>query len=116
MIDTSRFLAAACAAVCLIFGAGCEYLRQDMANQPKNRPLSPSPSFEDGRSERPLVENTVARGSLADDELFVPKDARRPTAIFTTTSPTASDRCWVTRRRFLRAIAGPSSPTSARFN
>ncbi len=75
MTDTSRFLAAACAAVCLIFGAGCEYLRQDMANQPKNRPLSPSASFEDGRSERPIVENTVARGSLADDELFVPKDS-----------------------------------------
>ncbi len=75
MTDTSRFLAAACAAACLIFGAGCEYLRQDMANQPKNRPLSPSASFEDGRSERPLVENTVARGSLANDELFVPKDS-----------------------------------------
>ena len=75
MTDTSRFLAAACAAVCLIFGAGCEYLKQDMANQPKNRPLSPSASFEDGRSERPLVENTVARGSLANDELFVPKDS-----------------------------------------
>src|SRR4029077_2142828 len=74
MTNTSRCLAAACAAACLIFGAGCEYLRQDMANQPKNKALSPSPFFEDGRSERPLVENTVARGSLANDELFVPKD------------------------------------------
>ena len=74
MTNTSRFLVAACAA-CLVFGAGCEYLRQDMANQPKNRPLAPSPFFEDGRSERPLVENTVERGSLADDELFVPKDS-----------------------------------------
>jgi hypothetical protein len=46
-----------------------------MANQPKNRPLSPSPFFEDGRSERPLIENTVARGSLANDALFVPKDS-----------------------------------------
>ena len=46
-----------------------------MANQPKNRPLSPSEFFADGRSERPPVENTVARGSLADDELFVPKDS-----------------------------------------
>jgi len=46
-----------------------------MANQPKNRPLSPSTFFEDGRSERPLVENTVARGSIADDDLFVPKDS-----------------------------------------
>jgi hypothetical protein len=47
-----------------------------MARQPKNRPLSPSPFFDDGRSERPLVENTVARGSLDDDELFVPKDSK----------------------------------------
>src|SRR5258708_40357678 len=75
MINASRSLVAACAAVCLVFGSGCEYLRQDMANQPKNRPLSPSPFFEDGRSERPLVENTVARGSLANDDLFVPKES-----------------------------------------
>jgi hypothetical protein len=46
-----------------------------MANQPKNRPLSPSEFFPDGRSERPLVENTVAHGSIANDELFVPKDS-----------------------------------------
>jgi len=71
----SRFLAAACTAASLIFGGGCEYLRQDMANQPKNRPLSPSEFFDDGRSERPLVENAVARGAIADDELFVPKDS-----------------------------------------
>ncbi len=75
MTSTSRFLVATCAAACLVFGAGCEYLRQDMANQPKNRPLSPSTFFEDGRSERPLVENTVARGSLANDELFVAKES-----------------------------------------
>jgi len=75
MINTSRILVTACAAACLVFGAGCEYLKQDMANQPKNRPLSPSPSFEDGRSERPLVENTVERGALANDALFVPKDS-----------------------------------------
>ena len=75
MTNTSRFLATACAAASLIFAAGCEYLRQDMANQPKNRPLSPSEFFGDGRSERPLVENTIARGSLADDELFVAKDS-----------------------------------------
>jgi hypothetical protein len=75
MTSTSRFVALACAAVCLVFSAGCEYLRQDMANQPKNRPLTPSEFFEDGRSERPLVENTVARGSLANDELFVPKES-----------------------------------------
>lgn len=75
MTSTSRLLVLVSAAACLFFCAGCRYLRQDMADQPKNKPLSPSEFFDDGRSERPLVENTVARGSLADDELFVPKDS-----------------------------------------
>jgi hypothetical protein len=54
--------------------AGCS-LKQDMALQPKNRPLSPSDFFTDGRSARPLVENTVARGSLLEDEMTVGKDS-----------------------------------------
>jgi len=75
MINTSRSFLIACAAATLWFSAGCQYLRQDMANQPKNRPLSPSDFFADGRSGRPLIENTVARGSIADDTLVVPKDS-----------------------------------------
>jgi hypothetical protein len=75
MTDTSRFLTSLSAVAVLSLLGGCRYLKQDMANQPKNRPLSPSDFFDDGRSERPLVENTVARGSIADDELFVPKDS-----------------------------------------
>src|SRR5215472_9831709 len=59
-------------ATCVPLVGGC---RQDMADQPKARPLSPSAFFEDGRSERPVVENTVAHGSIADDELFLPKDS-----------------------------------------
>jgi mono/diheme cytochrome c family protein len=70
----SRVFAAACGAACLVLLAGCS-LKQDMAHQPKNRPLSPSDFFTDGRSERPLLENTVARGSLVADALFVPKDS-----------------------------------------
>ncbi|HYA64637.1 MAG TPA: cytochrome c [Candidatus Sulfotelmatobacter sp.] len=50
-------------------------LRQDMANQPRQNPLSPSEFFQDGRSERPAIDNTVARGSVADDDLFVPKES-----------------------------------------
>jgi mono/diheme cytochrome c family protein len=68
------FAAVAVSAVALGF-ASCNPIRQDMANQPKNRPLSPSDFFTDGRSERPLVENTVAHGSIADDELAVAKDS-----------------------------------------
>lgn len=75
MSSVPRSLATVCALATLFLGAGCRYLRQDMANQPKNKPLSPSDFFDDGRSERPLVENTVARGSLADDALLVPKDS-----------------------------------------
>jgi Cytochrome C oxidase, cbb3-type, subunit III len=64
--------------VCL-FGfalAGCNYtLRQDMANQPRENPLSPSHFFADGRSARPIGENTVMRGSLEEDALLVPKDS-----------------------------------------
>lgn len=68
----ARRVALLCAAAGLAFFTGCQ---QDMAIQPKDKPLAPSPFFDDGRSERPLVENTVARGSIADDALFVPKDS-----------------------------------------
>jgi mono/diheme cytochrome c family protein len=47
--------------------AGC---RQDMQDQPKFIPLRPSTFFDDGRSERPLIEGTVARGHLNDDTAF----------------------------------------------
>lgn len=65
------------ASLCLLalVSAGCGTLRQDMANQPRQNPLSPSDLFADHRSERPIIENTVARGSIADDPLFVPKDS-----------------------------------------
>src|SRR5256884_1245563 len=56
MISRSRFLLVGCAAAALLSSAGCRYLHQDMADQPKNRPLSPSDFFPDGRSERPPVE------------------------------------------------------------
>jgi hypothetical protein len=74
MISTSRLLLGVCALMLSVLAGGCQ-IRQDMADQPKNKPLSPSPFFDDGRSERPLLENTVARGSIADDELFLPKES-----------------------------------------
>jgi mono/diheme cytochrome c family protein len=56
--------------------AGCNNtLRQDMANQPRQNALSPSSFFPDGRSERQPLDNTVPRGSVEDDALFVPKDS-----------------------------------------
>ena len=59
----SRLLAVLTAAAAL----GC---RQDMFNQPKLRPLQASEFFPDGRASRPLVEDTVARGTLGGGELF----------------------------------------------
>jgi hypothetical protein len=74
MTSTSRILLSLCAAMLCVVANGCQ-IRQDMADQPKNTPLSPSPFFDDGRSERPLIENTVARGSIADEDLFIPKES-----------------------------------------
>ena len=47
--------------------AGC---RLDMHIQPKYLPYRPTDFFHDGRSERPLVQGTVARGQLRLDELL----------------------------------------------
>ncbi len=46
---------------------GC---RQDMHDQPKFIPLRESGFYSDARSARPLVEGTVARGQLNEDELL----------------------------------------------
>lgn len=59
---------------------GC---RQDMQDQPKFIPLRPSSFFDDGRSERPLVEGTVARGHLdADTALYTGKVDGKPVEAF----------------------------------
>jgi mono/diheme cytochrome c family protein len=47
--------------------SGC---RQDMHDQPKYVPLRQSAFFNDARSARPVVEGTVARGQLHEDELL----------------------------------------------
>ena len=44
--------------------------RQDMHNSPKAIPLRESVFFKNGSSARPLVEGTVARGTLHDDATF----------------------------------------------
>jgi len=64
-----------CIAATLFMIAGCDNLHQDMGNQPKNKPLSPSDFFADGRSVRTPVENTVSRSSMDNDQLMVTKDS-----------------------------------------
>jgi mono/diheme cytochrome c family protein len=58
---------ALCVAVCVVLMGGC---RQDMHVQPKILPLAPSRFFDDGRSARPVVPGTIARGQLRTDELL----------------------------------------------
>jgi mono/diheme cytochrome c family protein len=74
MSPISHIFAAVCVGLCVALLAGCS-LKQDMAMQPKYRPLEPSESFADGRSERPLIEGTVPRGALAEDALVIPKES-----------------------------------------
>jgi len=57
----------ACFVLCGLFLFGC---RLDMHVQPKYKPLDSSSFFGDGRSERPEVPGTVARGYLRTDELL----------------------------------------------
>ncbi len=47
--------------------AGC---RRDMQDQPRYKPLAATEFFGDGRSARPLVDDTVARGHLDLDTLL----------------------------------------------
>jgi mono/diheme cytochrome c family protein len=54
-------------AICVLFTAAC---RQDMHDQPRYEPLEGSAFFQDGRSARPFVDGTVARGHLRTDEHF----------------------------------------------
>jgi mono/diheme cytochrome c family protein len=75
MKSKSFFLAGVCAGLLALSGCGDMTLRQDMANQPRQNPLSPAPFFQDNRSERPIIENTVARGTVEQDALFVPKES-----------------------------------------
>lgn len=62
-----RWMAAASALAVLIPLAGC---RQDMQNEPKMIPQRGSSFFASGRSVRPQVLGTVARGQLDSDTYF----------------------------------------------
>lgn len=48
-----------------LFSASC---RRDMQDQPRFRPFRTTAFFQDGRSSRPLVPGTVARGHLEEDD------------------------------------------------
>lgn len=62
-----RWICALSVAGAALVWSGC---RQDMHDQPKYKGFRPSAFFADGRSVRPLVPGTVARGHLHDDTLL----------------------------------------------
>jgi mono/diheme cytochrome c family protein len=55
-----------CGASLLLLGA----CREDMQNQPKFIPLRENTFYADGRSARPVIEGTIARGQLENDPLL----------------------------------------------
>jgi mono/diheme cytochrome c family protein len=60
--------------------AGC---RQDMHDAPRYDPLEASEVFPNGASARPLVEGTIARDHLSDDELLTTgKAGGQPATVF----------------------------------
>jgi hypothetical protein len=68
------FAPAALLAGATLLLASCQ---QQMANQPKYLPLSPSTFFADGRSARPQVDDTVPYGSMGNDFLDVAANSNR---------------------------------------
>lgn len=61
----------------------CAACRQDMHDQPKAEPLEASAFFADGRTARPHVEGTVARGALTLDlHLHTGKTGGQPATTF----------------------------------
>src|SRR5690242_13206457 len=85
--------AEAMAVFCLLLTccAGCT---QEMWNGSRLKPLEPSAFFADGRSSRPLLPDTVARGSLADAPL---RRTTTPTGATTNALPFLLTRAVVDR-------------------
>lgn len=80
----------------LTVAVGC---RQEMYNQPKYRPLEKSDFFADKRASRPLVEGTVARGSLDSAPGSLPPPGPPGAADFVTALPMPLTRELLSRGR-----------------
>ena len=73
----------AVSALIVVFAIAASGCRQDMHDQPRYDPMREAPFFTDSRSARPMVEGTVARGHLRDDELLNTGMANgQPAAVF----------------------------------
>lgn len=89
-----RFRVPVSMAVALV-ALGLSGCRQDMQDQPKYIPLRPSGFFADGRSARPLVPGTVARGHLEDDTAYY--TGKGPDGKFVESFPLAVDQALIER-------------------
>ncbi len=76
-------------ALAVVAAAALSGCRQDMHDQPKYRPLRGTAFFADGSSARPLIEGTVARGTLQENDAFF-------------TGKTGNARCASCRSRWTR--------------
>lgn len=70
------------------------HLVPDMDRQAKYQPQEASTLFEDGRAARPLVEGTVARGTLREDDAY---ERGRSGETFIARAPIAVDRATLAR-------------------
>jgi len=77
----------------VLLSAAC---RGDMYNQPRQKPYAPSEFFDDGRSARPPVPGTIARGQLNDDPHLY---TGRVDGQLVTTFPFPLDRAMLERGR-----------------
>jgi mono/diheme cytochrome c family protein len=84
------------AIVLLAVTVGC---RQEMYDQPKYQPLEKSSFFSDSRSSRPVVEGTVARGTLDAVAAPIPPGGAPGAAVLATTLPMPLTRELVLRGR-----------------
>jgi mono/diheme cytochrome c family protein len=66
----SRTARASMAAAMLLALTGAAACRQDMHDGPRYKPLAQSDIYPDKQSARPIIEGTVARGFLKDDDAF----------------------------------------------
>jgi len=65
----------------MILLSGCQ--TREMVAQPKQKPMTESEIFADGRASRPLIADTVARGQLRlDTHLYLGKVNGKPAATF----------------------------------
>jgi mono/diheme cytochrome c family protein len=81
-----RARALALAAYALLGLVAC---RQDMHDQPRQKPLAKSDFFQDGRSARPRVAGTVARGHMKTGS---PLETGKEGGVFVATIPVAVDQ------------------------